>query len=68
MIFYTELGLSMPCIHCIYIKRVTCKVKKETRQKVLDGGQLLLTVTNKRQTRPLVREGALQRHDSNFQT
>jgi hypothetical protein len=36
--------------------------------KKLDGGQLLLTVTDKRHTRPLVREGAQQRQDGNFQT
>jgi hypothetical protein len=34
----------------------------------LDDGQLLLTVTDKRQTRPLVREGAQQRQDSKIQT
>jgi hypothetical protein len=41
---------------------------KEKRQKKLNGGQLLLTVTDKRQTRPLVREGAPQRQDSKIQT
>jgi hypothetical protein len=40
----------------------------EKKRKKLDGGQLLLTVADKRQTRPLVREGAQQRQDSNFQT
>jgi hypothetical protein len=30
---------------------------KKTKEKI-DNGQLLLTVTDKRQTRPLVREGA----------
>jgi hypothetical protein len=34
----------------------------------LHGGQILLTVTDKRQTRPLVREGAQQKQDSNIQT
>jgi hypothetical protein len=53
------------CIYCIYIKYLTCK--RGENQK-LDGGQLLLTVTDKGQTRPLVREGAPQRQDSNFQT
>jgi hypothetical protein len=38
-------------------------LKKKTKIK-LDGGQLLLTVTDKRQTRPLVREGAQQRQDT----
>jgi hypothetical protein len=37
-------------------------------RKKLDGGHLLLTVTDKRQTRPLVKEGAQQRQDSNIQT
>jgi hypothetical protein len=41
-------------------------VKKETKK--LDGGQLLLTVTEKRQIRPLVREDAQQRKDSKIQT
>jgi hypothetical protein len=34
----------------------------------IDIGQLLLTVTDKRQTRPLVREGAQQRQHSEIQT
>jgi hypothetical protein len=34
----------------------------------LDDGQLLLTVTDKRQTRPIVREGAKQRQHSEIQT
>jgi hypothetical protein len=38
------------------------------RQKKIDCGQLLLTVTDKKQTRPLVREGAQHRQDSKFQT
>jgi hypothetical protein len=43
--------------------------EKKTKNKIkLDGGQLLLTVTDKRQTRPLVREGAKQRQDSKIQT
>jgi hypothetical protein len=41
---------------------------KKRKGKKLDNGQLLLTVTDKRQTRPLVREGAPQRQDSKFQT
>jgi hypothetical protein len=40
----------------------------EKRKRKLDGGQLLLTVTDKRQTRPLVREEAPQRQDSKIQT
>jgi hypothetical protein len=39
---------------------------KETKTK-LDDGQLLLTVTDKIQTRSLVREGAQQRQDSKIQ-
>jgi hypothetical protein len=38
------------------------------KKKKLDDRQLLLKVTDKRQTRPLVREGTPQRQDSNFQT
>jgi hypothetical protein len=46
------------------------KNKNKGRQKKikLDGGQLLLTVNDKRQTRPLVREGAQQRQHSKIQT
>jgi hypothetical protein len=40
----------------------------ENKTKKLDDGQLLLTVTDKRQTRPLVREGAEQRQHSEIQT
>jgi hypothetical protein len=39
------------------------KVKKKS-----DGGQLLLTVTDKRQIRPLVGEGAQRRKDSKIKT
>jgi hypothetical protein len=39
----------------------------EKKKKKLDSGQLLLTVTDKRQVRSLVREGAQQREDSKFQ-
>jgi hypothetical protein len=35
---------------------------------MLDDGQLFLTVTDNRQTRPLVREGAQQRQHSKIQT
>jgi hypothetical protein len=38
------------------------------KKKKIDGGQLLLTVTEKRQTRPLVREGVSQRQDNKIQT
>jgi hypothetical protein len=38
------------------------------KKKKINGGQLLLTVTDKRQSRPLVREGAPQRQDSKIQT
>jgi hypothetical protein len=41
------------------------RIKIKTKQ--LGGWQLLLTVTDKRQTRPLVREGAQQRQDSKNQ-
>jgi hypothetical protein len=55
----TVPGLTRPCIYCIYIKRVTCKMeKKKTKEEKkikLYGGQLLLTVTDKRQARPLVK-------------
>jgi hypothetical protein len=34
----------------------------------MDNWQLLLTVTNKKQTRPLVREGAQQKQHSEIQT
>jgi TusA-related sulfurtransferase len=42
----------------------------ETKEKKvkLEDGQLLLIVTDKRQTRPLVREGAQQRQHSKIQT
>jgi hypothetical protein len=43
--------------------------KLKTKEKIkLDGGQLLLTVTDIRQTRPLVREGAQQRQCSKIIT
>jgi hypothetical protein len=35
------------------------KKRKKDEKKNLDDGQLLLTVTDKRQTQPLVRKGAL---------
>jgi hypothetical protein len=41
--------------------------KKKNKTK-LGGGQLLLTVTDKRQIRLLVREGAQQSQDSKIQT
>jgi hypothetical protein len=41
---------------------------KDKEQKNTWDGQLLLTVTDKRQAIPLVREGAPQRQDSKFQT
>jgi hypothetical protein len=34
----------------------------------IDNGQLLLTVTDKRQTRPLVREGVQQKQHSEIQS
>jgi hypothetical protein len=40
----------------------------KNKRKELDDGQLLLTVTDKRQTRPLVRESAQQRQYSKIQT
>jgi hypothetical protein len=49
---------------------MTCKMGKENKQKQMkkiDNGQLLLTVTDKRQARPLVREGAQQRQHSEIQ-
>jgi hypothetical protein len=42
--------------------------KKKIQKEQFDGGQLLLTVTEKRQTQPLIREGAQQRQDSKIQT
>jgi hypothetical protein len=42
--------------------------KKKTKKNQLDGGQLLLTVSNKKQTRHFVREGAQQRQDSKIET
>jgi hypothetical protein len=43
--------------------------KKKKRQKIkLDDGQLLLTVADKRQTRPLVRDVAQRRQHSKIQT
>jgi hypothetical protein len=41
---------------------------EKNKRKTIDNAQLLLTVTDKRQTRPLVREGAQQRQDSKIQT
>jgi hypothetical protein len=41
--------------------------KKDNKIK-LDDRQFLLTVTDKRQTQPLVREGAQKRQDSKIQT
>jgi hypothetical protein len=38
------------------------------KKRKLDDGQLLLTVTDKRQTRPLVSEGSQQRQHSKIQT
>jgi hypothetical protein len=69
MICSTEPGLTRPCMYCIYIKRVTCEMEGQKRQKKWNlTGQLLLTVTDKRQTRPLVREGTQQRQDSKIHT
>jgi hypothetical protein len=48
------------------MKRVTCKMGK--KKEKLDDEQLLLTVTDEKHTRPLVREGAPQRQNSKFQT
>jgi hypothetical protein len=42
--------------------------KKMGKKIKLDGRQLLLTVTDKRQTQPLIRDGAQQRQDSKIQT
>jgi hypothetical protein len=39
---------------------------KKRKTKQLYDGQLLLTVTDERQTRPLVREGSPQRQASKF--
>jgi hypothetical protein len=53
------------CICCIYLKHVwhvKCKLNK-----ILAIDWILLTVTDRKSTRPLVREGAPQRQDSNFQ-
>jgi hypothetical protein len=41
---------------------------KKKPAKNLEDGQLLVTVTDKRQTRPLVREVAPQKKESTFQT
>jgi hypothetical protein len=42
--------------------------ERQKKKKIkLDDGQLSLTLTDKRQTRPLVREGAQQRQNSNIQ-
>jgi hypothetical protein len=49
---------------------MTCKMGGEqtkTKEK-FDNGQLLLTVTDKRQTQRLVREGAQQRQHREIQT
>jgi hypothetical protein len=43
---------------------MTCKMEKQSKKIKLYGGHLLLTVSDKRQTRSLVREGAQQRQDS----
>jgi hypothetical protein len=48
-------------------KKKTNKQTK-TKENKIDKGQVLLTVTDKRQTRPLIREGAQQRQHSNIQT
>jgi hypothetical protein len=47
---------------------MTCKRGGGTKEKKIDNGQLLLTVTDKRQTRPLVRKGAQQKQHSEIQT
>jgi hypothetical protein len=50
-------------------KNKTKNKQTKTKEKIkLDDGQLLLTVTDKRQTRPLVREGAQQIQHSKIQT
>jgi hypothetical protein len=67
MICFTEPGLTWPCIYCIYIKLVTCKMERKKKTKKLDCGQSLPTVTDKRQIRPVVREGAQNRQDSKIQ-
>jgi hypothetical protein len=65
MICCTEPGLTeFLFIHKIY---VACKMQKKIKKR-LDNGQMLLKLTDKRQARPLVREGAPQRQDSNLQT
>jgi hypothetical protein len=51
----------------IMITPVESATKKNKRKKI-DNGQVLRTVTDKRQTRSLVREGAQQRQHSEIQT
>jgi hypothetical protein len=65
MICCTEPGLTRPCIYYIYIKLVTCKMGgKEIAKKKLECGQLLLTVTDKRQTPDLSSERAPNREET----
>jgi hypothetical protein len=54
----------MTCIYCIYI----IHVKHETVNSSCTYLLRLWTMTDKRQTRPLVREGARIRQDRNCQT
>jgi hypothetical protein len=63
MICCTEPGQTYAlCVLYIQKTRVTLKYKKKENE------QILLTVTDKKQTRTHVREGARQRQDSNFLT
>jgi hypothetical protein len=48
---------------------MTCGMgKKEEKTEKLDNGQILLTMTDRRQTRSLVRDGVPQTQDRKFQT
>jgi hypothetical protein len=66
MICCTEPVLT-EALYILYIHKtcVTCKMQIKLN---FDNGLNTVTVTKKRQTRPLVREGAPQRQHSNFQT
>jgi hypothetical protein len=55
------------CIYFIYVLK-TCDTYKGNYIKSLTMYYTLMTVTDRRQTRPLVREGAPQIQQSNFQT
>jgi hypothetical protein len=63
----TEPRLTRPSIYCIYIKCMTCKIKKKKKKKNLTIDNYCWQWLTRDRLRPLVREGAQQRQDSKIQ-